>query len=183
LTTLPQITIGAVEGKARGAGNEFLSSLDMLFGTTTHTVLSSPEIALGILPGGGGIQFLTRLIGSGRAMEYILTATDIGAVEAAQIGWINKAFETTEAMNSHIDNLISRLLLFSPTALALSKQAISAAARPQLSDLLADSDRFLQTLSDPQIPELIGKVLRLSNNQSNETFEQFLGENIPLVYE
>lgn len=43
-------------------------------------------------PGGGGIQLLTRLIGSGRAMEYILTANDMEAVEVAQISWFNKAF-------------------------------------------------------------------------------------------
>ena len=85
----------------------------MRFATTTQTLLSSPEIALGILPCGGGSQFLTRPIGSGRAMKYILIANDIGAVEIVQIGWINKVFETTEAMSGHIDNVISLTCVFS----------------------------------------------------------------------
>lgn len=88
-----------------------------------------------------------------------------------------------EAMNGHIDNLNSRLILFSPMAFALSKKAINAVGRPHMSDLLAGSDSFLQTLSDPQIPNLIGKVLEVSTNHSDENFEQFPGENIPLVYE
>lgn len=52
-----------------------------------------------LIPGAGGSQFLPRLIGRRRAMEYILSGNDISAVEAAEIGWINKAFDTTEAMN------------------------------------------------------------------------------------
>ncbi|PVH79993.1 enoyl-CoA hydratase/isomeras-like protein [Cadophora sp. DSE1049] len=182
MSQLPQITIAAVEGKSRGAGNEFLTSLDMRFATTTHTLLSQPEIGLGLTPGAGGSQFLPRLIGRGRAMEYILSGNDIGAVEAAEIGWINKAFDTTDAMNGHIDNLISRFVLFSLPNIGLAKQSINAAVKPQLSGLLADADRFLQTLNNPQLPVLIGKTLQLGQNQSDSTAEQFFGENIPLLY-
>lgn len=181
MTNLQQITIGAVEGVARGAGNEFLVSLDMRFATKTHTLLGQPEIGVGLIPGGGGSQYLPRLIGRGRAMEYILSGKDVGAVEAERIGWINKAFDTTAEMNGHIDDLISRMVLFPIQALGLAKQSINVATRPQLSDLLGDSDKFLQA-SSPASQALIGKSLELSANQSDGDIERFFGEAIPLLY-
>ncbi|TGO31569.1 hypothetical protein BHYA_0520g00040 [Botrytis hyacinthi] len=181
MTNLQQITIGAVEGVARGAGNEFLVSLDMRFATKTHTLLGQPEIGVGLIPGGGGSQYLSRLIGRGRAMEYILSGKDVGAVEAERIGWINKAFDTTAGMNGHIDDLISRMVLFPIQALGLAKQSINVATRPQLSDLLGDSDKFLQA-SSPASQALIGKSLELSANQSDGDIERFFGEAIPLLY-
>ncbi|KAF7959264.1 hypothetical protein EAE96_002778 [Botrytis aclada] len=176
MTNLQQITIGAVEGVARGAGNEFLVSLDM-----HHTLLGQPEIGVGLISGGGGSQYLPRLIGRGRAMEYILSGKDVGAVEAERIGWINKAFDTTAEMNGHIDDLISRMVLFPTQALGLAKQSINVATRPQLSDLLGDSDKFLQA-SSPTSQALIGKSLELSANQSDGDIERFFGEAIPLLY-
>lgn len=182
MSNLPQVTIGAVEGVARGAGNEFLVSLDMRFATKTHTLLGQPEIGLGLIPGGGGSQYLPRLIGRGRAMEYILSGNDISAVEAERIGWINKAFDTTGEMNGYIDDLISRLVLFPLSALGLAKQSINVASRPQLSNLLGDADRFLQAAANPTAQTFIGKSLELSANQSNGYAERFFGEAIPLLY-
>ncbi|KAH7390202.1 enoyl-CoA hydratase/isomerase-like protein [Cadophora sp. MPI-SDFR-AT-0126] len=182
MSTLNQITIAAVEGKSRGAGNEFLTSLDMRFATTTHTLMGQPEIGLAIIPGAGGSNFLPRLIGRGRAMEYILSGNDIGAVEAAEIGWINKAFESTPAMYGHIDALISRYVLFSLPAIGLAKQSINAATRPTLTELQADADRFLQTLTNPDVPVLIGKALALAHNQTDTVAENFFGETIPQLY-
>ncbi|KAH6724416.1 enoyl-CoA hydratase/isomeras-like protein [Leptodontidium sp. MPI-SDFR-AT-0119] len=182
LSSLNQITIAAVEGKCRGAGNEFLTSLDMRFATTTHTLMGQPEIGLGLIPGAGGSNFLPRLIGRGRGMEYVLSGKDIGATEAAEIGWINKAFETTQAMNGHIDDLLSRFVLFSLPAIGLAKQSVNAATRPTLSELTADADRFLQTLNNPDVPVLIGKALALAQNQTDTVAENFFGETIPLLY-
>ncbi|KAM0145503.1 hypothetical protein ACHAQE_011235 [Botrytis cinerea] len=182
MSTLNQITIAAVEGKTRGAGNEFLTSLDMRFATTTHTLIGQPEIGLGLIPGAGGSNFLPRLIGRGRAMEYVLSGNDIGAMEAAAIGWVNKAFESTPEMYAHIDALVSRFALFSLPAIGLAKQSINAATRPTLAELMADANRFLQTLSNPKVPVLIGKALSLAQNQTVGYAENFFGEVIPQLY-
>lgn len=171
-----------MEGVARGAGNEILVSLDMRFATKTHTLLGQPEIGLGLIPGGGGSQYLPRLIGRGRAMEYILSGKDIGAEEAERIGWINKAFDTAGEMDGYIDDLISRMVLFPLTALGLAKQSINSASRPQLVDLLADSDRFLQAASNPVAQGLIVRALETTANQSAGYVERFLGEALPLLY-
>ncbi|KAH7150585.1 ClpP/crotonase-like domain-containing protein [Fusarium sp. MPI-SDFR-AT-0072] len=142
---LPQVTIGAVEGRARGAGNEFLVALDMRFATKIDTVFGQPEVGSGLFPGGGGSQFLTNLIGRGRAMEYILSSKDITAVDAAKIGWINKAFDTSGELYDYVDKLAQRLALFPLSALAGGKKTVHRAS-PSLEHVVADAkDFFKQT--------------------------------------
>ncbi|UPK95464.1 hypothetical protein LCI18_006399 [Fusarium solani-melongenae] len=138
---LPQVTIGAVEGRARGAGNEFLVALDMRFATKVDTAFGQPEVGSGLFPGGGGSQFLTNLIGRGRAMEYILSSKDITAVDAAEIGWINKAFDTSRELYDYIDKLAQRLALFPQSALAGGKKTVHRAS-PSLEHVVADAQDF-----------------------------------------
>ena len=69
--TTPKATIACIEGRARGGGSEFALSLDMRFGALGRAVLSQPEVALGILPGGSGTQRLPRLMGRSRALEVV----------------------------------------------------------------------------------------------------------------
>ncbi|WP_369334853.1 enoyl-CoA hydratase/isomerase family protein, partial [Vibrio cholerae] len=70
----------------------------MRFAVKSHARFGQPEIGLGLVPGGGGSQYLPRLIGRGRAMEYLLTGKDILAEEAERYGWINKAFDSSDTM-------------------------------------------------------------------------------------
>jgi enoyl-CoA hydratase/carnithine racemase len=182
MTSLPQITIAAVEGVARGAGNEFLVSIDMRFATKAHTLLGQPEIGLGLIPGGGGSQYLSRLIGRGRAMEYILSGKDVSASDAERIGWINKAFDTSAEMYAQIDELTSRMTLFPLGALGLAKQSVNRATRPQIEDILQDATDFLETVINPAAQAAISRAMALSRNQSDGDIELFLGERIPLFY-
>jgi enoyl-CoA hydratase/carnithine racemase len=96
MAQLNQVTIGAVNGVACGGGNEFLVLLDMRFAVKSHPRFGQPEIGLGLVPDGGGSQYLPRSIGCGRAMEYFLTGKDILAEEAERYGWINKAFDNSD---------------------------------------------------------------------------------------
>jgi enoyl-CoA hydratase/carnithine racemase len=182
ISTLPQVTIGAVEGRARGAGNELLVALDMRFATKNDTLFGQPEVGNGLLPGGGGAQFLPGLIGRGLAMEYILSSKDINAEEAEKIGWINKAFDSSADMYRHIDELTKRFALFPQSALTAGKTAINRRTRPTAEDLQADVDAFVKQLQDPVAQRLIA-----SASAGNETsaFEQELnlGENILALYQ
>ena len=94
--SMPKATIGKIEGCARGGGSEFLLSLDMRFGALGRCVLSQPEVAIGILPGGSGTQHLPRLMGRGRALEVILGCEDFDAETAERYGWINRALPPDE---------------------------------------------------------------------------------------
>jgi enoyl-CoA hydratase/carnithine racemase len=83
------VTIGMIDGHARGGGAEFLTALDLRIGSE-RTVLGQPEVPMGILPGAGGTVRLPRLLGRSRALEIILTGRDIDAAEALAIGWIDR---------------------------------------------------------------------------------------------
>ncbi|KAG4416949.1 hypothetical protein IFR04_009893 [Cadophora malorum] len=182
ISTLPQVTIGAVEGRARGAGNELLSALDMRFATKTDVLFGQPEVASGLIPGGGGSQFLPGLIGRGRAMEYILSSKDITASEAEKIGWINKAFETSTEMYEYIDVLTERLRLFPLLALRDAKVSINRRYAPSREDLLADVAAFAVRFRDPIVQTLQEKGQALAQNVSDFEIELNLGENVLGLY-
>jgi enoyl-CoA hydratase/carnithine racemase len=83
----PFVTIGVLDGAARGGGCEFLSSLDLRLGTP-RAVIGQPEVPLGILPGAGGTVRWAQLVGRAKALELLLTGRDINAQEAMQLGWL-----------------------------------------------------------------------------------------------
>ncbi|KAH6974724.1 ClpP/crotonase-like domain-containing protein [Ilyonectria destructans] len=182
ITNLPQVTIGAVEGRARGAGNELLMALDMRFATKCETLLGQIEVGTGLIPGGGGSQHLPRLIGRGLAMEYILSGKDINAENAEKIGWINKAFDTSGEMYAYIDELTSRLRLFPRGALSAAKDSINLSVRPPRDNFLQDSASFTRRLADPVVQQLVSRALALSNNLTLGELELNLGRDLPLLY-
>ncbi|MER5312175.1 enoyl-CoA hydratase/isomerase family protein [Streptomyces sp. NPDC002773] len=86
----PFITVGAVRGRARGMGNEFLTALDVRFARES-AILGQLEIGVGVIPGCGGIQRLTRLTGRARALQIIASGEDYDAHTAELYGWVNRA--------------------------------------------------------------------------------------------
>src|SRR5262245_5441896 len=147
--TLPCATIGAIEGRARGGGSEFLLSLDMRFGAIGRCVLAQPEVALGILPGGSGTQRLPRLVGRGRALEVILGCEDFEAGLAERYGWINRALPATE-LRPFVYALAQRIASFPREAIALAKRAVDAADATVREGLLEEAHLFNRTLAVPE---------------------------------
>jgi len=147
--TLPCVTIGAIEGRARGGGSEFLLSLDLRFGAWGSCLLGQPEVALGILPGGSGTQRLPRLLGRGRALEVILGCADFDADLAERYGWINRALPASE-LRSFVADLAARIASFPPEAVALAKRSVDAAEGPLREGLLEEAHLFNQTLALPE---------------------------------
>src|SRR6185503_6343947 len=85
------VTIAQIEGHVRGAGSEFVLACDMRFAARETAIFSQPEQAFGVIPGAGGTQHLTRLLGRARALEVLLSAEDYDADLAERYGWINRA--------------------------------------------------------------------------------------------
>jgi len=152
-------------------------AFDMRFATKTHTFFGQPEVGLGIIPGLGGIQWMTANINRGFMMEYILSGKDINAQDAERIGWINKAFDTSAEMNGYVADLTSRLALFPLDALNAGKQAVNVATRPSLQSLLDDGVTFLKLFRQPEV-QARTKIGKLEDGDG----ERFLGENLPLLY-
>jgi enoyl-CoA hydratase/carnithine racemase len=147
--TLPCVTIGAIEGRARGGGSEFLLSLDLRFGAWGSCILGQPEVALGILPGGSGTQRLPRLMGRGRALEAILGCADFDAELAERYGWINRALPASE-LRTFVADLAARIASFPREAVALAKRSVDAAEGTTREGLLEEAHLFNQLVATPE---------------------------------
>lgn len=145
-STMPKVTIGKIEGIARGGGSEFLLSLDMRFAAAGKAVLAQPEVALGILPGGSGTQRLPRLLGRSRALEVILGCEDFTAELAERYGYVNRALPADE-IGAFVSNLAARIASFPAEAIALAKQAAAAAEPDPREGLLEEAWCFNRTLA------------------------------------
>jgi len=148
--TLPQVTIAQLEGRARGGGSEFALSLDLRFGAAGRAILGQPEVAVGILPGGGGTQRLPRLVGRARALEVVLGCEDFDAALAERYGYINRALPADE-LGPFVDRLARRIAAFPAHAVRLAKRAVDAAGGPLEDGLLDEAHCFNQTLADPEL--------------------------------
>lgn len=121
--TMPKATIAVIEGRARGGGNELAMSFDMRFAARGRALFGQPEVALGLLPGGGGTQRLARLVGRSRAHELILGCGDIDADTAERWGLVNRALPPEE-LRPFVDTLARRIASFPPAAVARAKAAV-----------------------------------------------------------
>ena len=146
--TMPKATIAKLEGRARGGGSEFVLSLDMRFGAIGRAILSQPEVALGIIPGGSGTQRLPRLMGRARALEIILGCEDVPAELAERYGYINRALPPDD-LGPFVERLAYRIASFPADTIRLAKAAVTAAELPTLEGLFEEAHLFGQSLATP----------------------------------
>src|SRR4051812_36145865 len=116
------VSIGVIDGAARGGGAEFLAALDLRYGSE-RAVLGQPEVAMGILPGAGGTARLPHLLGRGRAIEVILSGRDVGAEEAVRIGWLDAVHPRAE-LGGIVRVLATRIAAMPPASVAAVKRVI-----------------------------------------------------------
>jgi enoyl-CoA hydratase len=140
----PKPVIAMINGFCLGGGMELALACDLRF-AGDNAKLGQPEINLGIIPGGGGTQRLTRLVGEGKAMELILTGDVVDAAQAKEIGLVNDVFPSAE-LRSRVQALAVRIAEKSPVALRTAKEAVKTAARMNLREGLdRETDLFCLT--------------------------------------
>lgn len=147
--TLPMITIACIDGITRGGGSEFVLSLDMRFGSLGRAVLSQPEVALGIIPGGSGTQRLPRLMGRSRALEVACGGQDFPADVAERYGYLNRALPAGE-LRGFVDDLAARIASFPPESVRLVKQSVLAAEHGVTEGLIEEAHLFSLSLALPE---------------------------------
>jgi enoyl-CoA hydratase/carnithine racemase len=142
VSELPIVSVGLIDGAARGGGAEFLTALDFRIGTP-RTVLGQPEVAMGILPGAGGTSRLPRLLGRGRALDIILTGRDVGAEEAVAIGWLDVVVQPDE-LEADGRLFAGRVAAMPPASVAAVKRVVdvSIGTRDLTLALTAETDAF-----------------------------------------
>jgi enoyl-CoA hydratase/carnithine racemase len=141
------VTIAQIEGRARGAGSEFVLACDMAFAGES-AIFCQPETAFGLTPGAGGIQHLVRLMGRSRALEVILSAEDYHAALAERYGWINRAMPAN-VLDGFVNSLARRIAGFPGVGHAALKERVNAVALASVEDYRRDSDLFGEAAPKP----------------------------------
>jgi enoyl-CoA hydratase len=126
---LPMPTVAAINGHALGGGLELALACDFRFAGQGPGRLGLPEVRLGVIPGAGGTQRLTRLVGPGRATELIMKGLQLSSEEAFRDGIVHGVVPATE-LDDHARDYAVRLARQAPLALRAVKRAIRAAVTP-----------------------------------------------------
>jgi enoyl-CoA hydratase/carnithine racemase len=124
---MPKVTIAKIEGRARGGGNEIALAMDMCFAAVGKAIFGQPEVAVGLVPGGGSTQRLPRLIGRGRALEVLVGCDDFSAELAERYGYINRALPADE-LTPFVERLARRIASFPAHTIAHVKAAVDLGA-------------------------------------------------------
>src|SRR4029077_21072557 len=96
LSRVPVVTIALIRGRATGVGSELALACDLRFASREKAILSHFEVGAGLVPGGGPMARLPRLMGRGRALEVLLGADDIDGARAERYGYVNRALPDAE---------------------------------------------------------------------------------------
>src|SRR6266576_5357700 len=158
IDTFPKPVIAMINGYCLGGGCELALACDIRIASETAS-FGQPEINLGIIPGGGGTQRLTRLVGEGKAMEMILSGEIIDAKSAFSMGLVNHVFPA-DLLQAKTMELANRIAEKSPIALSLSKEAVKVASRSNLDEgLRREVDLFALCFSTEDKDEGVGAFL------------------------
>ncbi len=136
--------IAAVNGWCLGGGCELAMTLDLIIAGETAR-FGQPEISIGVIPGAGGTQRLTRAIGKSKAMHMILTGEPITAREAEAAGLVAQV-TTDELCVEDALAMAAKIAQKSPVALRLAKEAVNFAYEASLTDALAHERRLFYLL-------------------------------------
>jgi enoyl-CoA hydratase/carnithine racemase len=164
---MPKVTIAKVEGRARGGGSEIALAMDMCFAGLGKAIFGQPEVAVGLVPGGGSTQRLPRLIGRGRALEVLLSCNDFTAELAEHYGYINRALPADE-LTPFVEKLAHRIASFPPHTIAHVKAAVDFGAFASLAEgLLVEAHESDLSVASDVTQALVTKALTVGA----ETYE------------
>ncbi|HEX8747337.1 MAG TPA: enoyl-CoA hydratase-related protein [Pyrinomonadaceae bacterium] len=158
IDNFPKPVIAMVNGYCLGGGCELALSCDLRVASDKAS-FGQPEINLGIIPGGGGTQRLTRLVGEGKAMELILTGDIIDAQTAYNLGLVNMVVPAAD-LEAKTMELANRIAEKSPVALRMAKEAVKLASRSNLDEgLRREVDLFALCFSSQDKDEGVSAFL------------------------
>ncbi|PSM40387.1 enoyl-CoA hydratase [Streptomyces dioscori] len=153
----PQVTIVKLAGKARAGGAEFVAAADMTFAARETAGIGQSEVLMGIVPGGGGTQYLRERVGRNRALELLLTGDLVDAETAAAYGWINRAVPAAE-LDAFVDGVAQKIAGLSPELIAAAKRLVPPA---DLTDgLRAEDDAWAELVRGELPARLMTEALK-----------------------
>ena len=158
ISRAPVVSIAKIRGRATGVGSELALASDMRFASREKAILSQWEVGAGLVPGGGPIARLPRLIGRGRALEVLLGADDIRGDIAELYGYVNRALPDAE-LDGFVEALAERIASFDKKAIAETKRLANIASLPPDSEIAPEWDSFMTALARPSTQARIKKLM------------------------
>lgn len=147
----PKPVIAAINGFALGGGLELAMACHIRI-ASDNAKMGQPEVTLGLIPGYGGTQRLTRLVGKGRSLELIMTADMITAADACKYGLVNYVVSQEELLNK-AEELMHKMLLRAPLALAAAIRAVNASEQPCVNGFEVEIEEFSQCFGTEDLKE------------------------------
>src|SRR5438094_3132298 len=148
LSRAPVASIASIRGRATGVGSELALACDMRFASREKAVLSQWEVGAGVVPGGGPMARLPRLMGRGRALEVLLGADAIPGDPAERYGYVNRSLPDAE-LDGFVEALAMRIASFDKEAIAETKRLVDIASLPPDVEIKPEWEAFLASLSRP----------------------------------
>ena len=176
LSRAPVVSIASIRGRARGAGSEFVLACDLRFASRENTVLGQFEVGVGVVPGGGPMARLARLVGRGRALEILLVADDLDGPRAEQYGYVNRLIPDDQ-LEAEVEDIASRLARFDHDAIARTKSYVDQVTLPATSELGPPLDDFRELFGRPAQQAQWAHLQELGLNADSD-LERSLGRRL-----
>jgi enoyl-CoA hydratase/carnithine racemase len=177
LSSAPIVSIAKIRGRTRGIGNEFVLACDMRFASRQSALFGQPEIGVGLVPGGGALEWLPRLVGRSRALEIVLSGDDFDADVAERYGWVNRALDEND-LDSFVDTLVRRLASFDRETLGAAKAQLNRFGTPTAAELQSSNDMIFLLLAGPSAQARRAKIRNIGYGIRSD-FELNFGRYLP----
>jgi enoyl-CoA hydratase/carnithine racemase len=177
LSSTPVVSIAKIRGRTRGIGNEFVLACDMRFASRQSALFGQPEVGVGLVPGGGALEWLPRLVGRSRALEIVLSGDDFDADIAERYGWVNRTLDDDD-LDSFVDALARRLASFERETLGAAKRQINRFGTPTASELQSSNEMIFPMLALPDAQARRPKLRGIGYGDPSD-FELNFGRYLP----
>jgi len=158
LSRSPVVSIASIRGRATGVGSELALACDMRFASREKAILSHFEVGAGVVPGGGPMARLPRLIGRGRALEVFLGADDVPGDLAERYGYVNRSLPDSD-LDAFVDGLAARIASFDKQAISETKRFVDVASLPPDFEIAPEWDVCLASIMRPAAQKRIRALM------------------------
>src|SRR5215813_9719952 len=158
LSRAPVVSIALIRGRATGVGSELALACDMRFASREKAVLSHFEVGAGVVPGGGPMARLPRLMGRGRALEVLLGADDIPGDLAELYGYVNRSLPDAD-LDAFVESLATRIASFDKRAISETKHFVDVASLPPDYEIAPEWDVCLASIMRPAAQKRIRMLM------------------------
>jgi enoyl-CoA hydratase/carnithine racemase len=173
------VSIALIRGQASGVGSELALACDMRFASREKGILSQWEVGAGIVPGGGPMARLPRLMGRGRALEVLLGADDIPGDLAERYGYVNRSLPDAD-LDAFVDALATRIASFDKRAISETKRFADVASLPPDYEIAPEWDVCLASIMRPAAQERIRMLIERGFHKPGDV-ETRLGYHVGLL--